>query len=168
MGRIFKGIDFVEKTGIVIGLAIMVVMNFVNVVCRFLLPQTPFSYTEELTNLVFVWITMLGISRGYRTFSHTGLSVLTDRMPLKIQVGMAVFTALCTVILMIFVMKSGMETVSNQIRFHSSFPGLKISRAYGSIAMPMGALLISTSAISAAAERIRQLWERIAGGEGKL
>lgn len=167
MGRIFKGIDFIEKTGIVIGLSIMVVMNFVNVVCRFLLPQTPFSYTEELTNLVFVWITMLGISMGYRTFSHTGLSMVTERMTLKMQVGMAVFAAACTIVLMVFVMKSGLETVSNQIKFHSNFPGLKISKVYGSIAMPMGALLISVSAVSAAAERIKQLREQM-GGEEKL
>ena len=59
MEKIFKYIDYIEKAGIVAGLTVMVVMNFLNVICRFFLPQTPFSYTEELTNLIFIWITCL-------------------------------------------------------------------------------------------------------------
>ena len=66
MEKIFKYIDYIEKAGIVAGLTVMVVMNFLNVICRFFLPQTPFSYTEELTNLIFIWITTVSYTHLVR------------------------------------------------------------------------------------------------------
>ena len=74
-------LDYLEEGVMVIGLGIMVVLNFVNVICRYLMPQTPFSYTEELNTLIFVWITVFGIAYGYKRGSHTGLTLITDRLP---------------------------------------------------------------------------------------
>ncbi|MCD8164525.1 MAG: hypothetical protein LUE09_14195 [Synergistaceae bacterium] len=47
-----------EEIIMVAGGLLMVFMNFANVVCRYLLPTTPFSYTEELVVLLFVWVSM--------------------------------------------------------------------------------------------------------------
>ena len=58
MKIIFKVLDILEEGVMILGLIAMVILNFVNVICRFLLPQTPFSYTEELTILIFGWVTM--------------------------------------------------------------------------------------------------------------
>ena len=168
MEKIFKYIDYIEKAGIVAGLTVMVVMNFLNVICRFFLPQTPFSYTEELTNLIFIWITMLGISLGYRTYSHTGLSLITDQLPKNIQIVFAIFAAFCSIALMVIVIQSGMWTVMNQLKFNTKFPGLKISRVYGSIAMPVGAVLISFSSIYAAVLTVRSAKKNKETGDEKI
>lgn len=64
MKIIFKVLDILEEGVMILGLIAMVILNFVNVICRFLLPQTPFSYTEELTILIFGWVTMFGIAYG--------------------------------------------------------------------------------------------------------
>ena len=58
MKTINKLFDYFEEFMLFIIMAAMIVMNFLNVVFRFLLPQSPFSYTEELTLLLFVWATM--------------------------------------------------------------------------------------------------------------
>ena len=52
MRKINKLFDFLEEFLLVVILAVMIVMNFLNVVFRYLLPQSPFSYTEELTLLL--------------------------------------------------------------------------------------------------------------------
>ena len=75
MKTINKLFDYFEEFMLFIIMAAMIVMNFLNVLFRFLLPQSPFSYTEELTLLLFVWATMIGIACGLKRGSHTGMSV---------------------------------------------------------------------------------------------
>ena len=88
--------DKIEEAGMAIGMFIMVIMNFFNVVCRFLLPQTPFSYTEEFTVLIFIWVTMLGISCGYKRASHTGLNILTERIHGVPKGIIIIFATICS------------------------------------------------------------------------
>ena len=54
MERFWKGFNILEEGVMVVGIAVMVLFNFLNVVFRYLLPQTPFSYTEELVVLIFI------------------------------------------------------------------------------------------------------------------
>lgn len=131
----------------IVGLSIMVVLNFVNVVCRFLLPQTPFSYTEELTILIFGWVTMFGIAYGYKKCAHTGLSLITDKLPDIPQKVMAVFAAVCTLVLMGIIIWSGFKVTMNQINHGNVLPGLKISSAWGGAAVPLGGIMIAIRTI---------------------
>ncbi len=131
----------------VIGLTIMVILNFVNVVCRFLLPQTPFSYTEELTILIFGWVTMFGIAYGYKKSAHTGLSLVTDKLPTIPKKVMVVFATACTLILMGIIVWSGSKMVMNQLAHGNVLPGLKISSAWGGIAVTTGGVMIAIRAL---------------------
>ena len=79
MNRFWKGFNLLEEGVMVAGMAVMVLFNFLNVVFRYLLPQTPFSYTEELVVLIFIWVSLFGISYGYRIGAHTVLTVLLLR-----------------------------------------------------------------------------------------
>ena len=64
IGKILgKLIDYLEEGLIVAGLLFMTVMNFANVISRYFLHKS-ISYTEEVVVIVFVWVTMLGISAG--------------------------------------------------------------------------------------------------------
>ena len=66
MKKINKSFDIFEELLLVIIMAVMIIMNFLNVIFRYLLPQSPFSYTEEITLLLFVWATMIGIAAGLK------------------------------------------------------------------------------------------------------
>ena len=70
----------------VVGMAVMVLFNFLNVIFRYLLPQTPFSYTEELVVLIFIWVSLFGISYGYRVGAHTVLTIVSDRAPCLVPI----------------------------------------------------------------------------------
>lgn len=149
MKYIWLLIDKIEEAGMAIGMFIMVIMNFVNVVCRYLLPQTPFSYTEELTVLIFVWATMLGISCGYKRASHTGLNILTDKLhgiPKRVVV---LFATICSVVFSIYLFKEGIGMVQNQLSHGQIMPGLQISAAWQGAAVPVGAVFIFVRAIQA-------------------
>jgi C4-dicarboxylate transporter DctQ subunit len=142
MRRINKTLDWIEEIVMAVGLFIMMVLNFLNAVCRFLLPQTPFSFTEELTLLLFMWITMFGISCAYKRNAHTGLSLLTDIFPPALKKISIIIASVCSLILMVVIFFSGYVMVQNQIKFGNIMPGLKISAAYGGLAMPITAVIM--------------------------
>lgn len=139
MNKLWKLLNLFEESVMVIGMAIMVLFNFLNIVCRYLLPQTPFSYTEELVVLVFVWISMFGISYGYRRGSHTVLTLLSDLIKGRGQYVVIVFSAMASMLLMYLLAKTGYAMVNNQIRFNQLLPGLQIPVAIMGAAIPLGA-----------------------------
>ncbi|MDR1519613.1 MAG: TRAP transporter small permease [Planctomycetota bacterium] len=138
------------------GLFAMVVMNFLNVVCRYLLPQTPFSFTEELTLFLFVWLTMFGISLGYKRSAHTGLSLVTDILPERLKRGCLAAATLCSGGLMVVVFWSGVLLVQNQLKYGNIMPGLKISAAWGGLAVPIGAAVIFFRILQVGVEKLRE------------
>ena len=80
----FKILDYAEETFIVLCLAFMSIMNFINVVSRYCFSNS-FSFTEELTVMAFVWITMFGVAAGYKRCAHLGMSYIVERFPKKGQ-----------------------------------------------------------------------------------
>ncbi|MCL1940980.1 MAG: TRAP transporter small permease [Synergistaceae bacterium] len=139
MKTIWKIFNIFEESVLVIGMGIMVLFNFLNVVCRYLLPQTPFSYTEELVVIVFVWISMFGISYGYRMGSHTVLTIISDSAPRKIQRLIAAFATFASALLMVIIAYTGWGMVINQIKYNQILPGMRIPMYIVGWAIPIGA-----------------------------
>ena len=153
-------VDRFEEFIMMLGMIAMVTLNFTNVVFRYLFPQTPFSYTEELTLLIFIWVTMLGIACGYKWVSHTGLSVVTDLLP-RIPKKVAVICAtLCSVGLFVMIFYQGILMVQNQIRFGQILPGMKIPAATAGAAIPVCAVVVLLRTIQAGFKEFRAVQAR--------
>jgi TRAP-type C4-dicarboxylate transport system permease small subunit len=156
--NVWKAFNLFEESIMVAGMGIMVLFNFMNVVCRYFLPQTPFSYTEELVVLVFVWVSMFGISYGYRKGSHTVLTILYDLIPQRAQSVMIVFSMAASGLLMAILALTGYGMVQNQIRFGQILPGMKIPMAVMGWAMPVGALVAFTSTVKSGFSEVCETW----------
>lgn len=141
MEKFWKLIGKIEKTIMIFGMAVMVVLNFLNVFFRFLLPQSPFSYFEELTVIIFIWVSMFGISYGYKTYSHTVLDFFYNLMPKVGKKVTVVFSMICSVIFMAVMAYTGYFTVVNQIEFSQVTPGLKLPMVVNSGAMLAGSII---------------------------
>ncbi len=146
-----------EEIIMVAGGLLMVFMNFANVVCRYLLPATPFSYTEELVVLLFVWVSMFGISFAYRRGAHTLLTILSDSLPRGFQIILIVFSTFASMLLMFLIAKSGYGMVVNQIKYNQMLPGMKIPAATMGWAVPLGASAALLSAAVSGYGEIRAL-----------
>ena len=147
MSKFWKALDILEEGVMVAGMAIMVLFNFLNVVARRLLPQTPFSYTEELVVLVFIWVSMFGISYGYRRNAHTVLTVAADRLPEAIQPLLIIFATLASVLLMSVIAWTGYNMTLNQIRHGQILPGMRIPMALAGASLPIGAAMTAISVL---------------------
>jgi TRAP-type C4-dicarboxylate transport system permease small subunit len=151
-----KAIDWLEEIMLAVGLFAMAILNFVNIICRYLLPQTPFSFTEESMMLLFMWITMLGISCGYKRSSHTSLSLVTDALPKSFEKPCLIVSMACSGALMILLFWSGAILVQNQLRYGNTMPGLKISAAWGGMAIPAGAAIILFRVLQVGAKKLAE------------
>ncbi len=143
-----------------IGVGVMVFLNFANVVCRYLLPQTPFSYTEELVVLVFVWVSMFGISYGYRTKAHTVLTIVSDILPKRAQPSLILFSGAASVLLMLLIAYTGYGMVMNQLKFGQILPGMKIPVAVVGFAVPLGAAVTVASVIKSCVDEMYGAMEK--------
>lgn len=154
-----KALDYIEEGLIVAGLAFMAIMNFANVVSRYFL-HSSISYTEELVVIVFVWVTMLGISVGYKRKAHLGMSFITDHLPEKGKDAAILLAGVCSVILIGFMIRYGTEMVQNQIRFHGKTTALRLPTYFQGLAIPAGGVLMMIRSVQST---VRELADRHAG-----
>lgn len=152
-----KAFDFLEEGLIVLGLAFMTVMNFVNVVSRYCFTNS-FSFTEEITVMAFVWVSMLGIAAGFKRCSHLGMSYFVEMFPRKIQAVMALFSMLCSVAMMLIMVDEGLVMVENQLLLGARTPALELPVVVQGLAIPVGGALIALRALSAGYGEFRRLY----------
>ena len=164
MKKIELFLNKIEEVIMVTGGLLMVFLNFANVVCRYLLPTTPFSYTEELVVLLFVWVSMFGVSYAYRRRAHTVLTVISDCIPGKFQIIIIVISMCASMLLMFLLAKTGYGMVLNQIKYNQILPGMKIPVATMGWAIPLGAC---TAFLSAAASGYDEIQTLLANGVKK-
>ena len=81
---------------IAVGLAIMVVMVFSNVVLRYLF-NSGIIISEELSRWLFLWVIFLGAAVAVKERSHLGTDSLISRLPVR---GRRICLALSQVIMM--------------------------------------------------------------------
>ena len=159
MKKINKFFDIFEELLLVIIMAVMIIMNFLNVIFRYLLPQSPFSYTEEITLLLFVWATMIGIAAGLKRGSHTGMSLITDRIPPRYhKIAIVISTALMCFFACIIIY-SGITLVKNNFSYGNILPALNISANWKSMAFPVGGILMLYRSICAGVSQFKEAEE---------
>lgn len=147
MKKIFRAIEWFEEIFMVLGMFVMVVVNFLNVVSRYLMPQSPFSFTEELTVLLFVWVTMFGIACGYKRHSHMGLNLFTEMLPSAGQKMFILISTAASVVTLMTLFVVGAKMVQGQVRYSQIMTALKIPEAVAGISIPVGCVFIVISVL---------------------
>ena len=153
-----RGLGYLEETLIVLLLAFMSIMNFVNVVSRYCFSNS-FSFTEELTVMAFVWVTMLGVAAGYKRYAHLGMSFIVDQFPKKMQAVFAAFSMVCSVVMIVLLIKYGVEMVQGQIMLGSKTPALRLPIYYQGLSIPVGGCFIAIRTLEAGIGEFVRLWK---------
>ena len=76
--------DAFERYLIIFCLAAIVLLIFFGVLSRFVF-NFAISWSEEFVRYLFIWGGLFGAAAGFRYGRHSGLSILTDRLPLPLQ-----------------------------------------------------------------------------------
>ena len=160
LGKIF---DYFEETLIILMMSYMAIMNFLNVVFRYCFASS-FSFTEELTVTVFVWVTMLGVAAGFKRYAHLGMSFVVDLFHGKVKAMFALFGVVCSLIFMILVFYFGIVMVQGQLAMGSTTPVLRMPQAVQGLSMPVGAIFVIIRILQAGFLQVKRLWNE--GKEG--
>lgn len=83
--KIFKNIlDRILLVSSLVLLGLMVIVIIYQVLSRQIFSYTP-SWSEELSRLLFVWVSFLGIAYGFKEKLHIALGLVVDKLPKKAQ-----------------------------------------------------------------------------------
>lgn len=153
---------WIEETILVIIFVFMAAMNFINVIFRYCFSQS-FSFTEEITLTAFVWVSIIGVAAAYKRVAHLGMSFVVDHLPKKVQPYMALLSMICSVILLLLLLKYGVGMVGNQIKLNSKTPALNMPMWVQGLSIPIGSFLCVLRSLESGLSEFRRL-RKIAKG----
>ncbi len=148
MKLLFKIIDNFEEYAIVAMMAYMTIMNFLNVAFRYV-ASTSFSFTEELTVTVFVWVTMFGIAVGFKRNAHLGMSFFVDKFHGKAKMVLVLISGVMCFLFMGILLIYGIEMVQGQAEMGGTTPVLGMPQTVQGLSIPVGAFFVLIHIIEA-------------------
>lgn len=77
--RLGAAADKLEEGFMIVALAFMTIMTFVQVVLRYVF-GTGLVWSLEATTYTFAWLVLLGMSYGVRTQAHIAVDIVTSRL----------------------------------------------------------------------------------------
>jgi C4-dicarboxylate transporter, DctQ subunit len=89
LARLRAAADHLEETFMIVALAAMTLLTFVQVVLRYVF-STGFVWSLEVTQYLFAWLVLIGMSYGVRTQAHITVDAVTRRLPSRVARGVAV------------------------------------------------------------------------------
>lgn len=130
MGRLVEGYFLLLKIIIVACLALMVVLVFGNVFLRYAF-NLGITTSEELSRLLFVWLTFLGAIVAFREHAHLGVDMVVRALPaLGKKVCLIVSQLLMLYVTWLFLEGSWQQTMIN-LNVASPSAGLSMGLVYG-------------------------------------
>ena len=140
-----KGFKYVwehlEETAAAVIILIMAVINFANVVGRFVF-RHPLAWADELTLLLFLWATMAGAALAFKRGSHFNMGLLSESGGKTRHIILGTVILIFNVLFSILLFVTGIKMVTNQISFNGILPTLHIPQALQGAAVPIGAFFM--------------------------
>lgn len=164
--RLFFVFNHVEEIVLVAMFAAMVAIIFLQVIMRYVFNNSLF-WSEELGKFLFVWISWLGISIGQRRGEHIKITMLVDKLPYRTAQLINIVSDLIVIGICLVTFYYGVTLVISQAGTH--YAGIKISMAWGYLAVVLGCGLMMIRSIAGICNSIGALINGVppaASGEG--
>jgi len=136
-----KILNKMEEYLVALCLAIMIVLNFGNVLSRYVF-KSSWSFTEEMQLILFIWVIMLASAIAYKRLEHLGLPLILDVVPKTIKKSLIIFAGLVSVFLIALLFISGVEMITEQIKFQQTTSVLGLPEWVAGISIPLGSIFI--------------------------
>ncbi len=115
--------------------------------------SSPFSWTEEVCTILFVWITFIGASLALKTGEHFAVEVIVEKIPRPWRMPLKLLS--CGLILLFSLLLLGFGLRFAVKGLDSITPALEIPRAIPYGAVPVGGLLMLIRGIELSMKLIR-------------
>ena len=139
-GTLFwKAVDSIEDWFLALSLGLMLLINFANVVSRYMINMS-FAATEELTTNLFVWSCYIGAAGAAKRGAHLGFDLLVMSFPAKVRRIIALLVTVLTLSMFALMFYLSIEMIQTQIMLKQETPALGMPEWMVSLAIPTGAL----------------------------
>lgn len=133
----------------VLVLAVMTLVAFVNVVTRYFI-RLSLAFTEEIVVSLFVWLTLLGTAVAFRQGAHLGFSFIVDRCPKPVQRMAIWLAALLGIVLFSFLIYFGIGQIRSERQLGTTSESLAIPQWWYTAGIPVFGVLIIARIIEGA------------------
>lgn len=120
MTKFFEIIDFIvatiNKTMAVSGLALGVLLAFINVVLRYVFDMS-LTWAGELTNYLFIWSALFGAAYGFKKGIHISVTILLNLFPPIVAKGFMILANIISVIYLAAISYFGYKLILMLIDF---------------------------------------------------
>ncbi|MDO4620990.1 MAG: TRAP transporter small permease [Lachnospiraceae bacterium] len=119
-------------------IVILVAVVFMNAVLR--LFNAPLSWSNDVAQLIFIWVSFLGADIALKKDRHSGVDVIVRRFPKQLT---KVLTAATYVAMIVFLAIIGRSAANLAvINYSRKFNSLNLSYSAITIAVPVGCVLM--------------------------
>lgn len=126
LGKMFNAF---ESNALIISLAVMVIVIFMQVVMRYVFNNS-LSWSEEFARYLFVWFSWIGVSAGFKDKEHLRVELLSialvKRGLLKTDEILTILVSLIWLATTLIVTYYGFEVVSKQMEMNVTTPAMKL------------------------------------------
>ncbi len=138
MKKFAQRFNQVEEAISVLIFAVLVLDVFIGVIWRYVLNNS-LVWSDELSRLLFAWLTWFGLSVGEAHKEHIKITMLTDRLPFRVAHAVNILANLITIAIAAIVAYY-VIVVSNTMA-GSMYVTLKVPYAVGYWSIPVGCAL---------------------------
>jgi TRAP-type C4-dicarboxylate transport system permease small subunit len=130
-----RRVPFEEKVA-VLCMAALVVITLLNVVTRYLTDQS-FAWTEEISIVLMVVMTLAGTAAAAARDAHVRIEVLYDRGSAKRRRALRLFSAAVTTLVFVLLTVLFVRLVADEVRWSETSMGLGVPRWWFTAAAPL-------------------------------
>ncbi|MDO4642859.1 MAG: TRAP transporter small permease subunit [Cardiobacteriaceae bacterium] len=114
--KILAAINRVLEIFVVMNLALMSFLIFLNVILRYTI-NSGLTFTEEASRYMFVWLTFMGTVLAFNGDEHVSVNFLIGKLPIRLRAWWTVFTdivlLICCILILIGCSKLTIQNMSN-------------------------------------------------------
>lgn len=126
-----KGLEY----GTILSMAGITIILSVNVFLRYLFSR-PFSWAEEISVLLIVWVVLLGAGLVQKKDEHVAITYVFDLFPVKWKTITLIFVNLCICLVLAVHLLSGINLLKLQLK--ASMISVNLSSAFFALAVLVG------------------------------
>lgn len=139
MSRLSQLLNRISEVALILILAVLAVVVFLQVIFRYLL-HLPLFWTEEFARYCLIWASLLGAGVALKRGEHIAVTIFLERLPSSLVKGATFVARVAVAVMLLVVLWGGIELVS--ITSAQTSPALRIPMAVPYLALPLGAAVM--------------------------
>lgn len=141
--KIYFNLEEILASAVLVAMCGVAVLQ---VASRYIL-NAPFSWTEEVCTILFVWLVFISASLALKKKSHFSVDILADKLPSRISAMVRFSAALMVFLFSVMLIIFGIRFV--MVGWHSITPAIEIRKSFTYAAVPIGGLLMIIRTVEA-------------------